>query len=83
MNDLRLTPRSSLDSESSIGKRHGKLRELFEALRVKLPDASFSACIAEIKGYSKGERQKPETLARLRQILRDDLGIYTAIAAVL
>lgn len=83
INDLRLTSRNSLDSESSVSRRHGKLRELFEALRSKLPDASFSACIAEIKGYSKGEKPKSEALARLRHILRDDLGIYTAIAAVL
>ena len=78
-------PRRSLsqDSETSQGRRHTKLREVFEALRLRLSDASYSACMAQIKGYSKGEKAKSEALARLRLILKDETGIYAAIAAVL
>ena len=78
-------PRRSLsqDSENSRGRRHSKVREVFEALRLHLSDASYAACMAEIKGYSKGEKAKSEALARLRLILKDETGMYSAIAAVL
>ena len=73
----------SQDSETSIMRKQTKLRDVFETLRVRLSDSCYSACMAEIKGYSKGEKSKSEALARLRLVLKDDPDVYSAIATVL